>query len=106
MKLSELTAKPKLIKLSIDDEETIKEFGEAIDFWVYDRQKVDTFMRMATLENNDVSIIAELVTELIYDEDGKKIITDETALPVKIMMKVIPKVVESLGNTISQTSAK
>lgn len=106
MKLSELTAKPQLIKLSLDDEETVKEFGEPIDFWVYDRQKVDTFMRMATMENNDVSIIAELVTELIYDEDGKKIITDETALPVKVMMKVIPKVVESLGNTISQTSAK
>ena len=40
MKLSQLTAKPQLIDIHIDDEDTIKEFGEAIEFWTWDRQQV------------------------------------------------------------------
>ena len=48
MKLSQLAAKPQLIKLSIDDEATVKEHGEAIEFWTWDRQPLDTFMKSLT----------------------------------------------------------
>jgi|DEB0MinimDraft_6_1074348.scaffolds.fasta_scaffold84962_3 hypothetical protein len=106
MELSKLTAKPTLVKVTIDDEDIVKEFGEPIDFYVYDRQKMDVFMQMATIKQENYGEIATLVEKLVLDKDGKQVITKESTIPVKVMMRVIQKVVDSLGNSVSQTTKK
>ena len=97
MKLSQLTAKPQLIYVHIDDEDTIKEFGEAIEFWTWDRQPMDTFMKLANSSGNDISNIIGVVRTLILDEKGKEILKDDQMLPTHILMKAIAKVTELLG---------
>lgn len=97
MKLSQLTAKPQLIDVHIDDEDTIKEFGEAIEFWTWDRQPMDTFMKLANSNGNDISNIIGVVRTLILDEKGKEILKDDEMLPTHILMKAIGKVTELLG---------
>ena len=44
MNLSQLTAKPQLILIELNDEDIMKEFGEAITFHTWDRQPMDVFM--------------------------------------------------------------
>jgi len=98
MKLSQIAAKPKLIEVSIDDEEVIKEYEEALTFYTWDRQPMDVFTRMANLsESNDVAGLLDIVRTLVLDEDGKEILTKESTLPTSILMKVIKKVTEHLG---------
>ncbi len=98
MKLSQIAAKPKLIEVSIDDEEVIKEYEEALTFYTWDRQPMDVFTRMANLsESNDISGLLDIVRTLVLDEDGKEILTKESTLPTSILMKVINKVTEHLG---------
>jgi hypothetical protein len=103
MKLSQLTAKPQLIEVSIDDEDTIKEFGEAITFYTWDRQPMDTFVKLANLtsENDSKNIrigdMIEVVRTLVLDEKGKEIISKDNTLPVNVLTKVIQKVTETLG---------
>ena len=72
MKLSQLAAKPQLIKLSIDDEATIKEHGESIDFWTWDRQPLDTFMKLANSDQANAGAMIDVVRTLILDENGKE----------------------------------
>lgn len=97
MKLSQLTSKPQLIDIHIDDEETIKEFGEAIEFWTWDRQPMDVFMKLANATGTDSSNIINIVKTLILDEKGKEILKDDEMLPTHILMKAIAKVTELLG---------
>jgi hypothetical protein len=97
MKLSQLTAKPQLIDLHIDDEETIKEFGEAIEFWTWDRQPMDVFMKLANATSSDTSSIISIVRTLILDEKGKEVLKDDAMLPTHVLMKAIGKVTELLG---------
>jgi hypothetical protein len=98
MKLSQIAAKPKLIEVSIDDEEVIKEYAEALTFFTWDRQPMDVFTRMANLsETNDISGLLDIVRTLVLDEDGNEILTTESTLPTSILMKVIQKVTEHLG---------
>lgn len=97
MKLSQLTAKPQLIDIHIDDEDTIKEFGEAIEFWTWDRQPMDVFMKLANATGNDTGNIIGIVRTLILDEKGKEILKDDEMLPTHILMKAISKVTEILG---------
>ena len=97
MKLSQLAAKPQLIKFVLDDEETIKEHGEAIEFWSWDRQPLEVFMKLANAQQNDTGGMIDVVRTLILDENGKQVIKGETMLPSNVLIKVIAKIVETLG---------
>ena len=97
MKLSQLTAKPQLIDVHIDDEDTIKEFGESIQFYTWDRQPMEVFMKLANATGNDTGGIIGIVRTLILDEKGKEILKDDQMLPTHVLMKAIAKVTELLG---------
>ena len=97
MKLSQLSAKPKLIEVTIDDEETVKEFGESITFHTYDRQPMETFVKLANMSTSESGSIIEVVRTLILDEKGKQILKDDNMLPTHILMKAISKVTDLLG---------
>lgn len=97
MKLSQLAAKPQLIKLTIDDKDTVKEFGEPIEFWSWDRQPLDTFMKLANSDQKDMGAMIDIVRTLVLDEEGKLIITADNMLPSTVLIKVISKIVETLG---------
>ncbi len=97
MKLTALTAKPKLIKMILDDEEIVKEYGEALEFWIYDRQPMDQFVRLAQMKPEDFQDMVVMVNSMVLDEDGSPVVKDDLALPTGLMTKVIGKVVETLG---------
>ena len=97
MKLNQLAAKPQLIKMTLDDESIIKEFGESLEFWTWDRQPLETFMKLANTNQTDIKEMIGVVRTLILDESGKEIITDDVMLPSNVLIKVIGRVVESLG---------
>ena len=97
MKLSQLTAKPQLVKVELNDETSITEFGEAIEFYTWDRQPMDVFMKLASATQDNTGNIIEIVRTLILDEDGKQILTKDNMLPTSVLMKAISKVTEMLG---------
>lgn len=97
MKLSQLAAKPQLIKIEITDEELVKEFGEVIEFYTYDRQPLETFMKLANADHTNTSSMIGIVRTLILDEEGKEIIAGENMLPTNVLIAVISKIVETLG---------
>jgi hypothetical protein len=97
MKLSEITSSPKLIEVTIDDEATVTEFGEALTFYTWDRQPMDVFMRIANASGGDQGALIDIVRTLILSETGKQILNDKNMLPTNILMKAIGKVTEQLG---------
>lgn len=97
MKLSQLAAKPTLVPFVLDDEDTIKEFGEPVEFYSWDRQPLDVFMQLANADQQNISQMIDLVKTLILDEQGKEIIQGDNMLPSTLLIKVIGKVVEKLG---------
>lgn len=97
MKLSQLAAKPQLITVVLDDEETVKELGEPLEFCTWDRQPLEVFMKLANANQNDMGSMIEIVKKLILDENGKEIISGDIMLPSQVLIKCIGKVVESLG---------
>ena len=98
MKLSQLAAKPVLIKLELDDEDTIKEFGEPLEFWVLDRQPIDKYVEMARIGTDNIGEMVRIVNGLVLDEDGEIIAKDGMVFPGKLMVRILHKVVQTLGN--------
>lgn len=97
MKLAQLAAKPQLIKITLDDESIVKEHGESVEFWTWDRQPLEVFMKLANAQGTDMGGIIDVVRTLILDENGKQIIQGETMLPSTILIQAIAKITESLG---------
>lgn len=107
MKLAELAKAPKLTKIIIDDESLVKTYGEPIEFWVYDRVDMETFMALANLEGGqNIKDVIKVMKNLILDEEGKHIITDKNILPNDVMIKAVEKTVNALGNFVTPTSTK
>ena len=97
MKLSELAKKPQLIEVTISDADIVEQYGEALTFWTWDRQPMDTFLKLASLDQNNTASVIEAVRGLVLDEQAQPVIGGEVTLPTKVMMRVITSVVESLG---------
>lgn len=97
MKLSELAKKPQLTKIIISDEDIVAEFGEPLEFWTWDRQPMDLFLKLAAIDQTNTASVIDAVRGLILDEDGKPVLDKDVTLPTKVLMRVITEVVESLG---------
>lgn len=97
IKINQIASKPQLIKVVLDDEATKAELGDELEFWTWDRQPLDKFMKLASIKDDSPEEIIKLVKELILDEEGKIVIQEDVMLPTKILIRVIQKVVEVLG---------
>ena len=97
MKLSELADKPKLIQLTVTDEDIIEKYGEELEFWVYDRQPLDTFSKLASATDDNLESITEIMGDLILDESGNRVMEEGKILPLDVLGKCITKVTETLG---------
>ena len=83
--------------VTLDDAATIKELGEQLDFWTWDRQPLDKFMKLASIKHDKPEEIIGVVKTLILDENGKEVITGDVMIPTQILIRIIQKVVETLG---------
>jgi hypothetical protein len=99
MKLSELTSEPKLIEIIVDDEDIVKEYGDSLTFYTWDRQPIETFFRITEAGQDNQSEMVNIMKTLILDEKGEPIMSGKTMLPVNVLMKSITKVTEMLGKS-------
>lgn len=97
LKLTQLASKPQLIKITLDKPEFLERYGDELEFWVWDRQPIDQFIKLATTGAENYGDMIRLVNELILDEEGNKIIKGDEALPNDVMAAAIGAVVERLG---------
>jgi len=99
MKLHQLAAEPQLIKLIIDDADIIETYGEEIEFYTWDRQPIDLFMKLAAIDQAKIDEMFHIIKTLILNEDETEVLTDKKILPNTVLLKVISKIVETLGKS-------
>jgi hypothetical protein len=99
MNLSQIAAKPQLIKLTISDAELVAKYGngEPLDFWTWDRQPIETFMKIANSQGADTGTMINIVRTLILDEQGNEILKDGQSIPGALMINAVGLIVELLG---------
>lgn len=98
MKLTDIAKKPTLIEVSIDDEETVAQFGEPVTFFMWDRLPISVFLKMAAIDESNLASVVEVVKDVVLDEKGKPVITGDTTMPPSLLMKIITVAVNDLGN--------
>lgn len=97
LKLTQLAAKPQLINILINDPAIVEKYGDELEFWIYDRQPIDQFIKMATASQTNQGDLIKMVNDLVLDDKGKPVVSDGTSLPNDVMLAVIGAVIERLG---------
>ena len=97
MQLDQLAQERKLIKLTIEDEGIVEKYGEALEFWVWDRQSLDTFAKMSVITEDNALQYTDLLTDMILNKEGEPVMKDNKILPVDVITEAIKLVGETLG---------
>ncbi len=97
MQLEQLAQERKLIKLTIEEESIVEKYGEALDFWVWDRQSLDTFAKMSVITEDNALQYTDLLTEMILNEAGEPVMKDNKILPIEVITEAIKLVGDTLG---------
>lgn len=97
MKITQIAAKPQLTKLVIDDAAILERYGEAVEFWTWDRQPLDVFMTVANAGADQQNTIIEVIHKLILDEHGNQVVRDGVTIPGDILILAIEKITAMLG---------
>ena len=104
MNIKELARKPKLRKITVDTPTIVEAYGEPVDFWMYDRQSVPTYLQLAQIKDNHAEIF-EIMKTIIMDEQGLPVLKVGEMLPIDIMVPILEAAILQLGNAQAQTSA-
>lgn len=97
MDLKQLVARPELVKITINDEDTIREFGEAIDFWTWNRQPLDVFLKLSEGFTGDQKKLTEISRTLILDSTGQPVMTGDELIPTSLMVRAVAEILQLLG---------
>jgi len=97
VKLSDLVSKPQLKKITISEPAVVEKYGDELEFYIYDRQPLDQFIKMATASQGDQVALFKMVNELVLDETGAPVVREGTALPNDVTLAVIAAVIDQLG---------
>lgn len=97
MKITQLASKPQLVKITLDDADIVKEFGEAVEIWTWDRQPLDIFMKLASSNGSNYGDMVDVLRTLILDENGKQVIVGEVMIPTKVLVAAMSAITEMLG---------
>lgn len=103
MELKQLATKPQLQKITVDNESVVEAYGEPVEFYMYDRQDLPTYLRLAQLREDQDELFT-VIRELVLDKTGAKVLNEGEMLPIEIMVPVLEAAVNHLGNVNPQTS--
>jgi hypothetical protein len=97
MKLSELAKKPQLVKLTISKQEIVEKYGDELEFYMYDRQSLDVFSKLANATTDNVGEYMSVLSDIILKEDGSPVMDGEMVLPIDVMTEAMSLIGAKLG---------
>jgi hypothetical protein len=50
--IKNLATKPVLVKVTLDDPEIVSNYGDALEFWVWDKQPLTKFIKFSPMQSN------------------------------------------------------
>lgn len=97
MKLSELAKEPQLQKIVINNETIVEKYGEELEFYIYDRQPLDVFTKLADITDKNVGEYIHVLKDIILDENGEPVCTDKSVLPIDVLSEALKLIGDHLG---------
>jgi hypothetical protein len=97
--INKFSAKPQLIKVTLDNPDLIENYGEPIIFYMYSVVGIQTYFEFFDSRNsNNMANLDRMIRAMILDESGEPALAADEQLPVDIAAEAIVHISERLGN--------
>ena len=97
MELGQLAQQPQLVKLTIDNKDIVEKYGDELEFYMYDRQPLDVFAKLANFDQNDPGGIIQILKTVILNKEGEEVMKDGLQLPMDVVTECIKVAGDTLG---------
>tara|TARA_R110001632_G_scaffold34450_3_gene87742 strand:+ start:431 stop:727 length:297 start_codon:yes stop_codon:yes gene_type:complete len=97
MNLKDLAQKPTLVELKVTEPAIVEKYGDELSFWVYDRQPIDVFAKLATMQEANPLEFTDMLAQLILDAKGKPVMADGKVLPIDVLTEAVKLIGDTLG---------
>jgi hypothetical protein len=97
MNLKDLAQKPTLVELKVTEPAIVEKYGDELSFYVFDRQRIDVFAKLATMQEANPLEFTDMLAQLILDADGKPVMTDDKVLPIDVLTEAVKLIGDTLG---------
>ena len=100
MDIKDLAKKPELVKIVLDNEEIVKNYGEAVTFYMKDQVDLNTYFDFFRSQGEkDGDKLTEILRKLVLNEQGQTVLGPDDQLPIDITVELLVKVNECLGKS-------
>ncbi len=99
MNITQLATAPTLVKVTLDQTEITEKYGDSLEFYMYDRQPMDKFLKFAgkDIGPDQYGDLIDAMAPLILDEQGQTVVDGDKTLPWDVLSAAVTKVMERLG---------
>ena len=97
MNLKDLAQKPTLIELKVTEPTIVEKYGDELSFYVYDRQPIDVFAKLATMQEANPLEFTDMLAKLILDADGNPVMSEDKILPIDVLTEAVKLIGDTLG---------
>lgn len=105
MNIKEFASVPKLIEISLDDNDLVERYGEPITFHTFDIVGLNTYFEFFNARTKgEYTQLDSIIKKLILNDKGVPALKENEDLPIDIAAAAINKIGEILGKSHSKTS--
>ena len=105
MDIKKLAKKPELVEVVLDGEDIVKEYGEAITFYMKDFVDINTYVDFFRSQNEKSGEeLNKLMASLILNKEGKTVLDEGEGFPIDISIAALTKINETLGKSKAKSS--
>jgi len=99
MNITDLAAEPKLVEITLKDEDIVAKYGDSISFWVWDRQPIEYYLQLSKRAEgaDQIDAITNIAKTMILDNEGNPVMRENKILPSDVSLKAFTAVMEQLG---------
>ena len=106
MNIASFAKKPTLVKITIDDEEIVKEYGDVF-FYVFDQVDLNTYFDFfKSQQDQDGSALNSLLRKLILNDKGQPAMKEQDLLPIDLTVAAIRAIGDQLGKSGTKQSTQ
>jgi hypothetical protein len=106
VKIQEFKLQPKLIEVVLDGEDIVRDYGEAITFWMYDHLDLTTYFQFVRAQSEaKTDELLQIIKSILRDENGNTVMDPDDQLPVDIFAEAVIAISRHLGKSKTKNSS-
>jgi hypothetical protein len=97
--IKEFARKPELIRIELDAEDVVAEFGDTVVFYMKDYVDVSTYFDFYRSQTDNPGGLNSVLKKLVLNAEGQPVMGDDQALPATLAIGALSKISEHLGKS-------